>query len=203
MSSSSSSKSVLLWTTCCVFGGGNIVGSTVRKVPHLAMCGDFTLFMGCNIFVGCSSSLSFQQNWSHLIWSSFAKVIAVFVSVFCWFGLLGPDIPLYRNFRFPSSSKKTAKERRKRVLTPVGNCARKFPSTGISECTQKALQFWLRKEGLLVLTRTGNCARKFPSTGIFECPQKSPPEMAKEKFGLLLTPAGISARKFHGLGISG
>jgi hypothetical protein len=49
MSSSSSSKSVLLWTTCCVFGGGNIAGSSLRKVPHLAMCGDFTLFMGCNI----------------------------------------------------------------------------------------------------------------------------------------------------------
>ena len=58
--------------------------------------------------------------------------------MFCCFGLLGPDIPLYRNFRFPSSSKKTAKERRKRVLTPVGNSARKFPSTGISECPQKS-----------------------------------------------------------------
>ena len=54
MSSSSSSKTVLPWKTSCVFGGGNIAGSTVRKVPHLAMCGDFTLFMGCNIFTFCS-----------------------------------------------------------------------------------------------------------------------------------------------------
>ena len=132
MSSSYSSKSVLLWTTCCVFGGGNIAGSAMRKV-----------------------SLSFQQNWSHLIWSSFTKVIAVFVSVFCWFGLLGPDIPLYRNFRFPSSSKKTSKERRKRVLTPVGNCARKFPYTRISECPQKSPPEWLRKSWVLLLTPAG------------------------------------------------
>ena len=26
----------------------------MRKVPHLAMCGDFTLFMGCNISTFCS-----------------------------------------------------------------------------------------------------------------------------------------------------
>ena len=51
MSSSSSSKTVLPWKTSCVFGGGNIAGSTVRKVPHLAMCGDFTLFMGGNISI--------------------------------------------------------------------------------------------------------------------------------------------------------
>ena len=57
--------------------------------------------------------LSFQQSWFHLIRSSFAKVIAVLVWLF-WTGLLGPDISFHRNFRFPNSSKKSAKERRKR-----------------------------------------------------------------------------------------
>ena len=113
MTSPSASKTVLLWQTSCVFGGGNIAGSTMRKVPHLAMCGDFALFMGCNIFVALCSSLSFQQSWFHLIRSSFAKVIAVLVWLF-WTGLLGPDISFHRNFRFPNSSKKSAKERRKR-----------------------------------------------------------------------------------------
>ena len=97
MTSPSASKTVLLWQTSCVFGGGNIAGSTMRKVPHLALC----------------SSLSFQQSWFHLIRSSFAKVIAVLVWLF-WTGLLGPDISFHRNFRFPNSSKKSAKERRKR-----------------------------------------------------------------------------------------
>ena len=31
------------------FRCGNITGSTLRKVPHLHMCGDFALFMVCNI----------------------------------------------------------------------------------------------------------------------------------------------------------
>ena len=57
MTSPSASKTVLLWQTSCVFGGGNIAGSTMRKVPHLAMCGDFALFMGCNISTFCSPVL--------------------------------------------------------------------------------------------------------------------------------------------------
>ena len=46
----SSSETVLVWKTR--FRCGNITGSTLRKVPHLHMCGDFALFMVCNISNG-------------------------------------------------------------------------------------------------------------------------------------------------------
>ena len=36
------------------FRCGNMTGSTLSKVPHLHMCGDFALFMVCNISSFCS-----------------------------------------------------------------------------------------------------------------------------------------------------
>ena len=68
------------------FRVGNIIGLSLRKVPHLPMCGNLTLSMVLNISKQISygklvALLSFQQNWFHLFWISFMKVIgfAVFV----------------------------------------------------------------------------------------------------------------------------
>ena len=49
-----------------------------------------------NIFVGFYSSLSFQQNWFHPVWSSDAKVIAFLVSGISLTGSSGfpPEVPL-------------------------------------------------------------------------------------------------------------
>ena len=54
------------------FRCGNITGSTLRKVPHLHMCGDFALFMVC-------LSVPFQRSWSQIIRSLFAKDLSVLV----------------------------------------------------------------------------------------------------------------------------
>ena len=39
MTSSGLSKTDFVRKTCFVFGGENITGSSLRKVPHFAMCG--------------------------------------------------------------------------------------------------------------------------------------------------------------------
>ena len=60
------------------FRVGNIIGLSVRKVPHLPMCVNLTIvwFLIFPPFVGKLLSLPFQQNWFHLFWSSNEKVIA-------------------------------------------------------------------------------------------------------------------------------
>src|SRR5664279_5799868 len=73
--------------TCCVFGSENITGSSLRKVPHLAMCGIFSPLLGINIFTFCmdttrrplsnepkitSIGVRMQKLWRFRIWC------------FCW-----------------------------------------------------------------------------------------------------------------------
>ena len=43
MTSQGLSKTDFIRKTCCVFGGENITGSSLRKVPHLPMCDNFSI----------------------------------------------------------------------------------------------------------------------------------------------------------------
>src|SRR5664279_6395825 len=56
MTSSGLSKTDFVRKTCFVFGGENITGSSLRKVPHFAMCGIFSPLLGINIFTCCLDS---------------------------------------------------------------------------------------------------------------------------------------------------
>ena len=56
------------------FRCGNITGSTLRKVPHLHMCGDFALFM---VLVALSLSVPILRSWSQIIRSLYAKDLSV------------------------------------------------------------------------------------------------------------------------------
>ena len=115
---------------------GNIIGLSLRKVPHLP----------------CVISLSNQPRWFHPIWSSLAKVIAVSFSDSGW-RASGPN-RIFGNRIFPSQSDypvpakqsgKTAKDQKFSVLDTTG-----FLGTGffhinrIIRFLRREVEIWLR-----------------------------------------------------------
>ena len=70
----SSPKTVFICVFFCIFGIGDFDGSTVRKVSlfHIFAKSPLLFFH----VQGLHLSSSFQQNWFHVIWTSFAKDIS-------------------------------------------------------------------------------------------------------------------------------
>ena len=179
MSSSCSSKSVLLWSTCCVFGGGNIAGSTLRKVPHLAMCGDFTLFMGCNIF------------W--------VLIVAIFPTT-----LVSPHLEFicksYSSFRFAAHPRKRLRKGEKGFWLQSEIVLGNFHIPEFPSAPRKVLQKWLRKSLVLLLTPAG--ISELSLTGISgwpEFPSLSRPEFPDDRnFRVSLIPEFPSVETANG-----